>query len=683
MMADLETIQKIEDLRAEIRRHEHLYFVKASPEISDREFDRLMHDLIELEKQNPELITADSPTQRVGEAVTSFNTIRHRVPMMSIDNSYSTEDVSDWISRLEKMAGRSVFPIVAELKIDGVSGSFHFQNGLFQSAATRGNGVEGDLVSENVKTIRSLPLKIDSRLDMDIRGEIYTPRSMLDKLNQERLTVGEEPFKNCRNLTAGTIKSLDPAVAASRGLQVMVYGIAQADELGFKSHSDTMHFLKVSGFRTNHSWRLCNSLEEIRAFIDEIDQLRRSFDFDIDGIVLKIDSLQLQQELGMTSKAPRWAIAYKYPQERAISQLLEVIWQVGRSQLTPVAVLEPVELGGTTVSRASLHNIDQIREKDIRLGDSVVVEKAGYIIPYIVQALPERRTGTETAINPPETCPQCGGTITISNDEESSGTTLVKCDNQVCSGVIARKVQHFISQLEIENIGPQLIDQLLEKKLIAGVTDLIGLKFENLLQLDRIGEKSGEKIIANIARAAKARLGQLIAALGIANVGIVIADKIADFFKQSFADFRRSDRETLIKIEGISDKVADNIMGFLESESGKSTLNELEQWWQGPDVSEALAGESFDLSLQNKIFVVTGEAEVSRKLIEKLIKLCGGSVKSSVSNKTDFLLIGSNESEAFQSSKKTRALELKIPIITEWQLFEMVGTDIEKVKNLR
>lgn len=681
-MVDLEIIGKIEELRKEIRRHEYLYFVKAQPEIGDREFDLLMQQLQELERQHPTLVTPDSPTQRVGEAVTSFNTVRHRVPMMSIDNSYSLNDVEEWLSRLEKIAGRQVFPIVAELKIDGVSGSFTYESGMLTAAATRGNGSEGDLITENARTIRSLPLKIKGNQSMDIRGEIYTPRSILEKLNQQRQLAGEEPFKNCRNLTAGTIKSLDPAVAAGRSLQTMVYGIAQAHELGFKAHSETLNFLENNGFKINYAWQLCNSLAEIRTFIEEIDQRRRSFDFDIDGIVLKVDSLALQQELGETSKAPRWAIAYKYPQERAVSRLLEVIWQVGRSQLTPVAVLEPVELGGTTVSRASLHNIDQIKEKDIRVGDSVIVEKAGYIIPYIVEVVAEKRDGSEKQIEIPESCPECGGPISVGNANSEDESTQVSCENPDCRGVVARRILHFITQLEIEDFGPQLIEQLLEKKVITRVEDILQLDFQTLLRLDRMGEKSAEKISKNIAGAAKARLGQLISALGIANVGIVIADNIAAHFKQSLENFLQAERETLMQIEGIREKVADSIISFLSSEAGTRLIEKISGWWQGPDEQD-LQSHNHEQKLPGQIFVVTGEAEIGRKQIEKLIKLHGGQVKASVSKNTNFLLIGSKETEDFSSSKKTRAIELKIPIINEWQLFEKVGTDIETVKSLR
>lgn len=670
-------ITRIEELRRLIRHHEHCYFVLAAPEISDREFDELMAELQSLERLHPELITPDSPTQRVGEAVTSFNTVRHRVPMMSIENSYSSSDVVDWLSRLEKAAGTNVFPVVCELKIDGVSGSFTYRNGRLQSCATRGNGIEGDIVTENARTIRSLPLALESHLDMDIRGEIYTPRSMLESLNQQRTAAGEEPFKNCRNLTAGTIKSLDPSVAAQRGLQIMVYGIAQAAELGFKHHSEVLEFLAAQGFKLNQAWQRCNSCEEITAFIEQIAARRNQFDFDIDGIVIKIDSLALQAELGSTNKAPRWAIAYKYPQERATSKLIRVEWQTGRSQLTPVAHIEPVELGGTTVSRASLHNIDQIREKDIRLGDLVTVEKAGYIIPYIVAPVLEKRNGSEQVIEPPTHCPSCLQPLQISYD--ASSTTQVRCENPACQGVLARRIIHFITQLEIENFGPQLVDQLIEKEQVQNVEDILNLSRQQLTALERMGEKSADKIVSGIENAARQPLAKLISALGINNVGAVVSEKIAAWHRQSFAAFLDATAEDLVKIDGIKDKVAGNIVEYLKNPDSQRLVAALKTWWKGPD-SDQLAQMSAGSQLAGKTFVVTGEASLPRRQIEEQIKKYGGNVKSSVSPRTDFLLIGSQESASFVSNKKNRALELKIPIIDEFELARMLEMKIEDGK---
>lgn len=666
-------------LREQIRFHEHLYFVEGNPQISDREFDKLMQDLQKLETQNPELISPDSPTQRVGETVTSFNPVKHRVPMMSIENSYSAADIMDWLARSEKLAGRSIFPVVAELKIDGVSGSFTYRDGQMVAGATRGNGVEGDLVSENVKTIRSLPLSIKSRFDMDLRGEIYIKRSTLSELNKKRAEAGEELFKNCRNLTTGTIKSLNPAVAAQRQLQAMIYGIAQAKDLGFKTHSDTLRFLADQGFKLNYRWGVCNSAEEIMEFIEKIAHERHEFDFDIDGIVLKIDNLALQEELKSTSKAPRWAIAYKYPQERAVAKLLQVEWQIGRSQLTPVAHLEPVQLGGTTVSRASLHNLDQIKEKDIRVGDYVVIEKAGYIIPYIVESLPDRRDGREIEILPPQNCPTCGNALTITLEEDGEGSTLVRCNNIACRGVIARRITHFVTQLEIENFGPQLIDRLLETGVIKEVEDILALEEAALAKLDRMGEKSASKIISGIKKAAGQPLGKLISGLGIANVGAVIGESIADALEHNILRFLGATSAQLTEIKGIQAKVAQSITSFITDPANQNLLRKLQSWWHGPS-EEELASRRVGDQLAGKTLVVTGEASVPRRQIEDLIKKHGGTSKSSVSAKTDFLLIGSLEDDGFVSNKKSKAQQLNVPIINEIKLCEILGIDFEEFK---
>lgn len=670
---------QITRLREQIRFHEHLYFVEGNPQISDREFDQLMQDLQKLESENPELITPDSPTQRLGETVTSFHSVKHRVPMMSIDNSYSAADIIDWLTRSEKLAGRSIFPVVAELKIDGVSGSFTYREGQMVAGATRGNGEEGDLVTENVKTIRSLPLSIKSRFDMDLRGEIYIKRSTLSELNKSRAEAGEELFKNCRNLTTGTIKSLNPAVAAQRKLQAMIYGIAQAKDLGFKTHSEALLFLADQGFKLNYRWRICNSAEEIMDFIEKIAMERHEFDFDIDGVVLKIDNLALQEELRSTSKAPRWAIAYKYPQERAIARLLQVEWQVGRSQLTPVAHLEPVQLGGTTVSRASLHNLDQIKEKDIRIGDYVVIEKAGYIIPYIVESLPGRRDGLEIEILPPQDCPTCGNPLTITLEEDGESSSIVRCNNLACRGVIARRITHFVTQLEIENIGPQLIDRLLETGIIKEVEDILTLEESVLARLDRMGEKSAAKIIASIKKAASQPLGKLISGLGIANVGAVIGESIAEELGNDILLFLGATSAQLMEIKGIQAKVAQCITSFITDPANVSLLNKLQLWWHGPS-DEELANRRVGDQLAGKIFVVTGEASIPRRQIEDLIKKHGGTSKTSVSAKTDYLLIGSLEDESFVSSKKSKARQLNIPIIDEIKLCEILGINFEDLK---
>ena len=673
-----EITEKIETLRKQIRRHEYLYYVKSDPEISDTEFDMLLKELEALEKEHPELITPDSPTQRVGGSVTSFDSITHRVPMLSIENSYSLPDILDWIARCEKQLNRSPFPVVAELKIDGVSGSFNYNNGHMVNGATRGDGQKGDLITSNAKTIKSLPLSISSQLDIDVRGEIYTPRKVLDELNEKRLKEGLEPFKNCRNLTSGTIKSLNPAVAAERKLGVMVYGIAQAKELGFKKHSEALDFLKQQGFKLNQEIQICNSVEEVKAFIDRIDVERQNFQFDIDGVVLKIDDLDKQEELGTTAKAPRWVIAYKFPQPRAKSKLLNVEWRVGRSRITPVAWIEPVELCGTTVSRASLHNIDQIREKDIRLGDYLLVEKAAYIIPYVVGSVKEERTGEEKEIEIPEFCPACGGKTTTAKDDED-GSTIVRCDNENCFGVKARKTTHFITQLEIDNFGPQLVDRLLENKIISQPEDILKLTEAQLASVDRMGIKSASKIVSNIKKASEKPLFRLISAFGISNVGPVVSENIAKTVHQSFDEFLEVSLEKLVNIEGVQEKIASNIIDFIKNPNNQSFISTIKGWWHGPS-QDQLDSQKTTNKLDGKSFVVTGEAVVPRRKLEELIKSSGGQTKSSVSAKTDYLVIGSLENESFVSTKKNKAVELGKPIINEFELCKMVDINIDDIK---
>ncbi len=673
-----EITEKIENLRKQIRRHEYLYYVKSDPEISDTEFDMLLKELEALEKEHPELITPDSPTQRVGGSVTSFETIIHRVPMLSIENSYSLPDIMEWVVRCEKQLNRSPFPVVAELKIDGVSGSFNYNNGQLISGATRGDGQKGDIITSNAKTIKSLPLKISSNLDIDVRGEIYTPRIVLEELNEKRLDEGLEPFKNCRNLTSGTIKSLNPAVAAERKLGVMVYGIAQAKELGFKKHSEALDFLKQQGFKLNQEIQVCNSVEEVKAFIDRIDVERNNFQFDIDGVVLKIDDLDKQEELGSTAKAPRWVIAYKFPQPRAKSKLINVEWRVGRSRITPVAWIEPVQLCGTTVSRASLHNIDQIREKDIRLGDYLLVEKAAYIIPYVVSSVKEDRTGDEKEIQIPEFCPVCGGKTTTTKDDED-GSTIVRCDNENCFGVKARKTTHFITQLEIENIGPQLIDRLLENKIINQPEDILKLTEAELASVDRMGIKSASKIVASIKKASEKPLFRLISAFGISNVGPVVSENISKAVHQSLDEFLGVSSEKLKDIEGVQEKIANNIIEFINNPNNQPFITAIKDWWKGPSQDE-LEAQKASNKLEGKSFVVTGEAVVPRRKLEDLIKQSGGQTKSSVSAKTDYLVIGSLENEDFVSNKKTKAIQLGKPIINEFELCNMVDVNIDTLK---
>ena len=439
-----------------------------------------------------------------------------------------------------------------------------------------------------------------------------------------------------------------------------------------------MNFLKDQGFKLNQEIQICTSVEDVKAFIDRIDVERNNFQFDSDGVVLKIDDLDKQEELGTTAKAPRWVIAYKFPQPRAKSKLLKVEWRVGRSRITPVAWIEPVELCGTTVSRASLHNIDQIKEKDIRLGDYLLVEKAAYIIPYVVGSVKEERTGAEIEIEIPEFCPVCGGKTTTTKDDED-GSTIVRCDNENCFGVKARKTTHFITQLEIENFGPQLVDRLLENKVINQPEDILKLTETELASIDRMGIKSASKIISNIKKASEKPLFRLISAFGISNVGPVVSENIAKTVHQSLDEFLAVTSEKLKNIDGVQEKIANNIIDFINNPNNQAFISTIKEWWHGPKQSE-LDAQQNNNSLEGKSFVVTGEAIVPRRKLEELIKSSGGQTKSSVSVKTDYLVIGSLENDGFVSTKKSKAIELGKPIINEFELCKMIGTDIENIK---
>ncbi|MBF0501231.1 MAG: NAD-dependent DNA ligase LigA [Candidatus Riflebacteria bacterium] len=657
--------KRIDELCRLIRRHEYAYYVEAAPIVSDGEFDALMTELRNIENAHPELVTATSPTRRVGGIATSFEIVTHRVPMMSLENAYSTTDLADWITRMRKLAGDRVFPVVAELKIDGVSASITYRDGAFIAAATRGDGINGDLVTGNIRTVRTLPLTIESRLDMDLRGEIFLPRSRLHAINQERIETGEELFKNCRNLAAGTLKSLDPKIPAERGLQLFVYGIAQALDLGFKRHSEVLAFLTTQGFMVNSPHRVCNTLEEINTWLEEVARLRSTLDFDIDGVVLKVDDLATQQELGDTAKAPRWAIAYKFAQEQRKTRLLHVAWQVGRSQMTPVAHLDPVELGGTTVSRASLHNLDQIREKDIRIGDHVIIEKAGYIIPYVVKACFEERSGVETEISVPSSCPACEGPVEIIRkaDEIDTGT-IVRCANNKCQGTLVRRLTHFISQLEIENIGPKLVERLVKSGRISQPTDFFRLTREDLFMVERMGEKLADKLLGNIGRASEVQLSRLISALGIPNVGTVAAEDMATHFG-SLEAFRAATIEKLLEIHGVGEKVAGDVITFISDERHRSLLDDLSHFWKGPSQNtESRPAQIF----HGMTFVITGSATQPRGNLERFVKDRGGRISSSVSSKTSVLVIGSLEGPEYVSEKKSKAIELGIRIIDEHAL---------------
>ncbi|NLM17398.1 MAG: NAD-dependent DNA ligase LigA [Candidatus Riflebacteria bacterium] len=738
---------QINSLREQIRHHEYLYYVKSEPVISDQDFDYMMKELEKLESENPNLITPDSPTQRVGEDSTSFEKETHRVPMLSIDNSYNEAEIANWLERCEKTLGKNPFPVVAELKIDGVSGSFKYQEGLLQTAVTRGDGQTGDIITENARTIRNLPLKIASDFDMDIRGEIYTPLSTFNQCNEEiiqeadkkleekemelsqiekqlqsSLTLSGAPdpqlqeklekyqeafeklshqkpklFKNSRNFTSGTIKSLKPTTVSKRGLRVMVYGIAQAFELGFETHTQVMNFLHKEGFNINVRWKTCSTFEEITAFINNIKNEKADFDFDIDGIVLKIDNLAAQQELGTTAKSPRWALAYKYPQEAVKTKIINVRWQPGRTRLTPVADLEPVQIAGTTVSKATLHNADFIKEKDIRLGDVVFLEKAGYIIPQIIEPIVEERDGTEKIIELPTICPLCSMPTEITSqlrkvsssdknedadpDEENSeqdsdenilpsmrSFTLVTCSNPECFGFLLNRTLNFVKCAEIEHFGIKRVEGAIESGLINKLEDIFTLNETDLAAVDSIKEKSAQKIIASIAEAAKQPLANIICALGIPNVGKVRSAELADLANNSLENFLSFTEKDLLEEEKEEAVIGNSVLEFIRTPCNKPLFEAIAKWWKGPDKQQSTE----ESKLKGLEFVFTGSATMPRNKLSELAVANGAKVKSSTTKQTDYLVIGSNEPLDYNSSKKQKAEKFGVKIINEFDFLAML-----------
>ncbi|MFA6609801.1 MAG: NAD-dependent DNA ligase LigA, partial [Candidatus Omnitrophota bacterium] len=496
--------KEIESLREAIRRHDHLYYVLNSPEISDQEYDSLYRKLKDLEALHPELITKDSPTQRVGGApVKSFPAVKHIEPMLSMDNTYSAEELRDFDQRVKKNLKSSLVEYAVELKFDGVSISLLYENGKFVRGATRGDGVEGDDVSGNLRTIRAIPLTLKGEEKsfpkvMEVRGEVYMTKHELDSLNKIKEKLGEDLFANPRNATAGSLKLLDPAAVVKRHLNIYVYGIGHYEGIGFKDHIEILEYLKRSGFRVNPHYRSCGSIDDAIKYCDEWEAKRGSLEFDIDGMVLKVNDLESRKKLGVTSKSPRWAIAYKFPAEKALTKVKDIIVQVGRTgTITPVAILEPVHLSGTTVSRATLHNFDEIERLDVKIGDKVFVEKSGEIIPKVLSVEKSARTGKEKSFQVPGECPVCGSKLMRDAEE-----VALRCGNVGCQAQIKEAVIHFASRdaMNIENAGEAIIGQLVDSRLIKDYGDLYSLKFDDVKNLNRMGEKSARNLIDAIEK---------------------------------------------------------------------------------------------------------------------------------------------------------------------------------------
>ena len=657
--------KKIKKLREEINYHEKKYYVDNDPQISDYEFDQLIKELETLEKRFPELITPESPTQRVGEQpMEGFVSVEHRLPMLSLDNCYSVEELREFEERIKKILPSQKIEYVAELKIDGLGISAIYRRGKYSLAVTRGDGFRGDDVTPNVKTIRSLPLEIDDSRQIEVRGEIYLPFQSFQKINKEKEEKGEPLFANPRNAAAGSLRLLNPKEVASRNLDLFLYSIfIEGKEK--ESQWENLKMLKELGFKINPYSRFCSSLEEVIAFWEERCEKRDDLDYDVDGVVIKVDSTQQRNLLGSTAKFPRWAISFKFPARQATTQIKDIIIQVGRTgALTPVAILEPVKLSGITISRSTLHNEDEIKRKDIRVGDYALIERSGDVIPKVVSVMKEKRTGKERKFRFPSKCPVCH-----SETFRPEGEAISRCTNPSCPAKLRESLFHFASRraMNIEGLGDALLDQLLEKKLIKNIPDLYSLKLEDLVNFERMGTKSSQNLLDEIEKSKQRDAARLIYALGIRYVGERTAQTLANHFKNIDALSQASFKE-LTEVEDVGPKVAESIVFFFKQPENEELLQKLKEAGLNLSVEEEIEEEK---PLVGKTFVLTGKlTTLSREEAAEIIEKLGGKVSSSVSSKTNYVVIGESP-----GSKLTRARSLGVTTLEEEEFLKLVGKD--------
>ena len=662
---------RVRELRRRIAHHDRLYYEKAAPEISDREYDALLRELRDLEDAHPELRSPDSPTQRVaGQPLEGFTQVRHRAPMQSLDNTYSLEEADEFMARVERLLPGIKLRWTIEPKVDGVALSLTYRNGLLEQAATRGDGMTGDDVTQNIRTIRSIPLRLEGDVPglLEIRGEVYLPKRKFAALNAEREKEGEPPFANPRNAAAGSLKLLDASIVAKRGLDAVFYGLG-AVEGGAppESQAALLHWLKKLGLPVVPQFWEAGNADEVREAIGALEKIRHDFSFETDGAVIKLDAFKRREQVGSTSKAPRWAMAYKYEAERARTRLNDITVQVGRTgTLTPVAELEPVPIAGSRVSRATLHNEEEIARKDIRIGDHVFVEKAGEVIPAVVGVDLKARTGREKKFKMPDKCPSCGSKVF--RDPE---LTAVRCINPDCPAQIRRRLEHFAARgaMDIEGLGEAMVDQLVSAGLVAALPDIYELEFEKVSALERMGEKSTANLLSAIAESKKQPLWRLLFGLGIMHVGAALARKLAAKYHTLDA-IASAPVEDLENTEDVGAIVAQAIHDFFRLPHNQKlvellrrhALNFGEHDEHAAPSSQELAGETW---------VITGTLSRPRDEIAELIRRHGGTVSGSVSKKTSYVLAGEEA-----GSKLDKAKSLGVPIVDETALLRRLKAQV-------
>ncbi|MEF2097686.1 NAD-dependent DNA ligase LigA [Bacillus sp. CFBP9009] len=657
--------KKVLELQTLLNQYSYEYYVMDQPSVPDAEYDRLLRELIEYEEKFPELQTADSPTQRVGGAILDmFEKVEHTTPMLSLGNAFNESDLRDFDRKVRQSVGDD-FSYVCELKIDGLAVTLQYENGYFVRGATRGDGTIGEDITANLKTIKSIPLKLREPVAIEVRGEAFMPKKSFESLNKAKEERGEEPFANPRNAAAGSLRQLDPKLAAKRNLDIFLYAIAGLGETGVRSHSEGLDLLDRLGFKTNRERKRCSNIEEVLAYIVEWTEQRPNLAYDIDGIVVKVDSLEQQDELGFTAKSPRWAIAYKFPAEEVITTLRDIELNVGRTGvLTPTAVLDPVRVAGTTVQRASLHNEDLIREKDIRIGDQVVVKKAGDIIPEVVNVLTERRTGEEVEFQMPTECPECSSELV-----RLDGEVALRCINPKCPAQIREGLIHFVSRtaMNIDSLGEKVISLLFKEELIQDVADIYKLTYDQLIALERMGDKSVNKLLQAIEASKTNSLEKLLFGLGIRHVGSKAAKTLAREFGTMEA-LSKASREELTAINEIGDKMADSIVAYFELEEVHALLNELDA--AGVNLTfkgqRAVAIEDIDSIFAGKTVVLTGKLhQLTRNEAKEKLEALGANVAGSVSKKTDLVVAGEDA-----GSKLAKAESLGVMVWDEERLIE-------------
>ena len=668
-MSDLDQIkQRIEKLRAKINHHNYRYYVLDSPEISDAEYDSLMRELRQLEEQYPQFLTPDSPTQRVGATpVEAFGVIEHPLPLLSLGNAFSKEELTAWYTRISKLAGEKHFKFVCEHKIDGLAVALTYVDGRLTTGATRGDGLRGENITQNLKTIRSVPLSVAKEAPprFEVRGEVYLPKGGFKKLNQERAEEGLPLFANPRNAAAGSVRQLDPRITAKRPLDIYIYMLGYAEGSTTPStHWETMEYLKSLGFKVNPDNELVTSIDQVEDLYQDWTKKREDLPYEADGIVVKIDSLELQERLGNIGHEPRWSIAYKFPAIQGTTRLIDIGISVGRTgTLNPYAILEPVAVGGVTIKQAALHNQDDIRRKDIRIGDTVIVQRAGEVIPEIVGPVASKRSGQEKMFTMPRHCPVCGTEVF-----QPEGEVMHYCPNVACPAQVQERMEHFVSRggMDIRGIGESQSAILLQEGLVKDMADLYYLKDkkEQLLKLERVAEKSVTNMLNAIEKSKETPLSRLIFALGIRHVGEEMAEILAKEF-HSIDNLANASREELLSVPTVGPKIVESIVAFFGQEENLQVIEKLRK--AGVRLEEEIARPE-KLPLLGQEFVITGRLEAfSRPEAEARIKALGGTAKSDVTRKTNYLVVGADP-----GSKLTEAQALGTTIIKEEKLLQLL-----------